>query len=227
MIVRHWERCLVLILVGGLAAASRASVVFDNFNYNNDQNKLFDYSTGTLIGNSQQAAFQFAAADTGRLSQITLAVSNFVVMGDPIPTGSWVDVALYSDGGNAVGARLGDWHVAVPVADKFLTVFDPESVSTPGSAIQIEKGARYWLAVLQGQTPASGWTWNWNYLGAPGNLANDSGLESISKDNGATFREPEDGIRGAFKVETSAVPEPCTVIASAAAFLMAIRRRKA
>jgi hypothetical protein len=147
------------------AAAGQA--IYSNFS--SDPNNLYDANTGwTLVsldaglGFEQAVAVSFTPATTTHLKSVRLAIG---LVNGTTP----VQAELHADEGGLPGRLLASVAIENPYNFGACCAVD----SLPGQKYKVVAGRTYWIAVrASGDTYAA---WNYNNVGATGNVAFDSG----------------------------------------------------
>ncbi len=203
-----------LMLVGVLAASSRADVIFNNLGagdgFSASGRIIQGESVGT-IGNVDQAAAFTVGASAAYLTNITLGIG----VDEPPNVGTGpLDVILAADSAGTPGAALRTLPINVnTTGDQTVSVSD-------GGTLLLAAGATYWV-IADGKTTFNG-AWRFNNIGDVGPTAGRS-------NGGAWNLNAVDGERYAFRVEGRPVPEPASTIllaTSLAALLPRTRVRR-
>jgi hypothetical protein len=190
------------LLVGALAANSRADVVFNNLgagdSFSASGRIIQGESVGTIGDVDQAAAFTVGGAGA-YLTGITLGIG---VNSSPSNGTGPLDVILAADAAGLPGAALRTLPINVnSTGDQAITVSDD-------GTLLLSANTTYWV-IADGKTTFDG-AWRFNNIGDVGPTAGRSG-------GGAWNLHSIDGDRYAFRVEGRLVPEPATIVLCAAA----------
>ncbi len=188
------------------SAFANADVAFNNF----DSGDTFNTGTGWTISGLSSAVGtqfvqgeQFKSATTGNLSSITIA------MGYVTGTNAG-SVTLYSDAGGTLGSALGTYGLSSMGA--FGSSYTPSFIGV-GSGPVLTAGSMYWLVAT---SASDAWlAWNWSTTDSGGHYLEINGSPSYTTDT-----------HGAFRVETTPVPEPASMVALGAGLVALARRRR-
>lgn len=156
--------------------------------------------SGSVVGTEFVQGDQFVSATTGTVTLVTAA------LGFVAGTNS-VTMSMYEDSSDSVGTFMGSFNMLNNGA--FGSAYTPGS-GTPAS-VNLVAGKKYWLTAT---APNDAWL-AWNF--------NSDSTTGMHVSNGGYFTD----LTGAFRVETSPVPEPATMVALGAGLAaIAFKRRK-
>lgn len=205
----------IFLLVGALAATTRADVVFNNLGAGDTFSAigriLQGESVGT-IGDVDQAAAFTVGASPAYLTSITLGLG---VSSSPSDGTGPLDVILAADSAGLPGAAIRTLSTIInSTGDQAVTVPD-------GGTVLLGANTTYWV-IADGKTSFDG-AWRFNSTG-------DQGPTAGRSNNGAWNLHSIDGERYAFRVEGRLVPEPATVVlfgTALAGILCCVRHQRA
>lgn len=197
---------LIAAVVAALGTSAFADVAFDTFSpgdtFNTGNGWTISGATGQ-IGQRIDQGDQFVSATTGNVSLITIA------MGYVNGTNS-ATLHLFTDNAGVLGSEIGTFGISG--MGTFGTAFAPSTVGAAGPLLTT--GQSYWLIA---ESASDSWlAWNKNTSGVSGN-------HFFSVDGSDNYLGET---AGAFRVETSPVPEPVSMIALSGGALALIRRRR-
>lgn len=199
------------LVVMGLALATRADIIFNNFGPGDsfsDSGRLLQGEAVGTIGNVDQAVSFKVGANSYRLTNISIGI--FVDTPPNVGTGP-IDILLAQDSGNGPGATLRTFPLNATLTGKqILSVAD-------NATLQLDANTTYWvIADARGSFDGS---WNSNTVG-------DLGLTAGRSDNGPWNLRPDDD-RMALRVEGRVVPEPSSLalLGMGAGVVGLVRRR--